>query len=150
MAQSFASQRLHAIATQLKVQGERGLKLEMTRTMRASAQPLVSAVRESAREKLPKSGGLAEQQASQKIRVSVLTGARTAGVRIRTRTRGSMQTDRGYVRHPTFGDRDEWVRQDTPGATGWWTNTLIRKSPEVTAAIVKEMNRVARRIAAGG
>lgn len=148
--QPFASQRLHAIAAELKAQGERGLKRRMNSTLRAAAVPLVDAVREAAREKLPKKGGLNEQQAEQAIRVMVLSGARTAGVRIRTSTRGSMQTDKGFVRHPVFGEwKPNMPSQQIPQATGWWSYTLYRKSPEVTPLILAEMNRVARQIQGG-
>lgn len=155
MAQTFASQRLHGIAARLRADGQRGLRLEMTRAMRTGAQPLVLAVRQAALQKLPKSGGLAAAQAEQAIRISVLTGSRTAGVRIRTFRRGSFQTDKGYVRHPTPSlmgyDRSywDWVRQEIPEAAGWWTDTLKMGSPAVTRLILLELERVARRIQGG-
>lgn len=152
MSQSFASTRLHGIAARLKAEGQRGLQLEMARTMRAAAQPLVTAVRSEATARLPKSGGLNLQQANQAIRVSVTTGARTAGVRIRTRTRGSMQTDKGYVRHPVFGRREnpqDWQTEQLPAARGWWSDTLATRSAAITPLIIAEMNRVGRIIQGG-
>jgi hypothetical protein len=150
MATPYASQRLHAIAGRLRVEGQRGLRLEMNRTLRAGAAPLVTAVRGAARTQLPHSGGLAELEASQPIRVSVLTGARNAGVRISTRTRGSSQTDKGYVRHPVFGEwRPDMPAQQIPQAAGWWTATLTRGSPAVTPLLLAEMNRVGARIQSG-
>lgn len=150
MALPPASQRLHDIATRLKAEGERGLRLEMNRTIRAIAQPLVDAVRAEAREKLPKSGGLAEVQAEQAIRIAIVTGSRSAGVRIRTKTRGSMQTDKGYVRHPVFGEwRKDMPSQEIPEATGWWSATLAARSAAITPLIVKAMNRIASRAARG-
>lgn len=145
-----ASERLHAIALRLRTEGQRGLQREMNAAFRASTRPLIASVRAAARERLPKAGGLNEQQASQAIRVSVLTGSRSAGVRIRTRTRGSMQTDKGYVRHPVFGTwRPGVSSQQIPGAAGWWTDTLRQLSPAITPAILAEMNRVARIIQDG-
>lgn len=142
-----ASQRLHDIAARLRAEGQVGLQREMAATIRAGAQPLVAEVRGAAYVSLPKRGGLNEEQGNQKITVSVLTGPRTAGVRLRTRTPGSMQTDQGYVRHPTPSGK--WVQQEIPLARGWWSDTLARGSRRLTPALVATMNRVARRIQGG-
>ena len=153
--QSNASERLAAIAARLKAEGQKTVLYEMNRALRGAAQPLVTAVRNEARATLPKSGGLADEQADQAIRVSVITGFKTAGVRIRTRTPGSVQTDMGFVRHPVFAqgdkERDEWrwVRQELPAARGWWTNTLLTESAEITPLLVAEMNRIGRIIQGG-
>lgn len=144
MAQSPASQRLHAIAARLRAEGQIGVQREMAATLRAVAQPLVNEVRGAAYVSLPKRGGLNEEQGNQKITVSVLTGARTAGVRIRTRTPGSLQTDQGFVRHPTPSGK--WVRQEIPEARGWWSETLARGSRRLTPALVATMDRISRRI----
>lgn len=154
MSQS-ASQRLHEIAVRLREEANRGARLELNRTIRAAAQPLIAEVRGAAYVSLPKRGGLNEEQGNQRITVSVLTGSTTAGVRLRTRTRGSFQTDKGYVRHPTptmLGyDRSywHWVKQDIPQAEGWWSKTLERSGRKYTPAIVAAMNRIARRITTG-
>lgn len=151
-AQSFASERLHGIATRLRAEGQRGLQRQMYGVLRGATAPLVDSVREAARERLPRSGGLNEQQADQAIRVSVTSGVRTAGVRIRTRTTASVQTNSGYVRHPVFGRREnpqDWQTQEIPGAAGWWTDTLRAGSAAITPLLVAELNRVARRIQGG-
>lgn len=144
-----ASAQLYRSAATLRASGNRALRLEMTRTLRAQAQPAVSAVRAAARRQLPQRGGLAAEQAEQAIRVSVLTGANTAGVRIRTRTRGSMQTDKGFVRHPV-PNTGRWVRQEIPQAEGWWSQTLARQAPAQTVAMRATMNRIAWRVMRGG
>ena len=152
MSQPFASTRLHGIATRLRTEGQRGLQRQMNATIRAAAQPLIAAVRAEATARLPKSGGLNLQQATQAIRVSILGGVHTAGVRIRTKTRGSMQTDKGYVRHPTFGRREnpqDWQTEEIPQARGWWSDTLAARSAAVTPLIIAEMNRVSRIIQGG-
>lgn len=143
-----ASAQLHAIAVKLKAAGEGQIKVQLARDLRVVAAPLVESVRESARSQLPKSGGLAAEQASQPIRVSVLTSARSAGVSIRTKTLGSKQTDQGFVRHPTFGRRGsaDWKRQEIPRAEGWWTKTLIRKGPLVSRALNATIARVNKQI----
>ncbi|HWD83341.1 MAG TPA: hypothetical protein VG497_30785 [Kribbella sp.] len=142
------SARLQRIAAELRATGQGALLNSLRAEIRAEAAPAVKAVREAALEKLPKRGGLAAEQAEQAIRVSVLASARTAGVRMRTRTRGSFQTDKGYVRHPVFGDREDWVRQDVPQATGWWTKTLLELGPVTTARLRALIERLNRRIQA--
>lgn len=137
-----ASKQLHLIAAKCKQTGAGGMKLALVRDLRVQAQPLVSAVRESARENLPRAGGLNESQARQSIRVSVLTSARNAGVRIRTRTKASFQTNDGYVRHPVPKDRSKWVRQELPRAANWWDRPLNAAGPAVTASVIRSIERV--------
>lgn len=147
---SNASAQLHAIAAELKFRGERGMKRELTGGLRLGAQPLVSAVRGAAAVSLPRRGGLNIWEADQRITVSVLlSSSRTAGVRLKTRTRGSMQTDEGYVRHRYFG---KWYpgepSQPLPGAAGWWSETLRHGSPAVTPILLGVMEKIAAQIQA--
>lgn len=144
-----ASAQLHEIALRLKAASTgRELKLELARGIRASAQPLVWAVEASALEQLPHSGGLNRQVASQRVSVSVRTGARTAGVRLLTTAPDTAMTDAGFVRHPTFGRRGkgEWRTQQIPHAVGWWSKTLQRRSPRVTPAVIRVMESVSAKI----
>jgi hypothetical protein len=147
---SNASAQLHAIAAKLKEVGDRGLKLELTRGLRAGADPLVQATHAAALAKLPKSGGLNAQVAGQKVTVSVRTGARTAGVRLTTRAPDTKQTDSGYVRSPTFGRRGkgDWKTHEIPQATGWWSDTLATHAPAVTPVLLAQMEAVAAQIRA--
>jgi hypothetical protein len=144
-----ASAQLHAIAAKLKITGDRGLKTELTRSLRAAAQPLVTAVKDAAVEKLPHGGGLNLQVAGQRVTVSVLTSARNAGVRMRTTAPDTYQTDHGFVRHPVFG---EWLPdqppQQIPRAAGWWSATLAASAPAVTPALVAVMQSVSAEIEA--
>ena len=142
-----ASARLHRIAAELRVAGERDIRLELVRTLRAEAQPLKSAVQDAALSKLPRSGGLAAREAAA-VQVQVLTSARNAGVRLRNRRIGAFQTDKGYVRHPMFGrrDRGQWVTQEIRGSDGWWSVTLAKKTPAVSAALNATINRISAKI----
>lgn len=148
---SNGSRDLALLAARLKVTGNRTLRLQMTRGLRAAAKPLIEDVKTAAREKLPRSGGLNEQVAGQKVSVSVRTGARTAGVRLLTSAPDTAQTDAGFVRHPTFGRRGkgQWRRQEIPAAKGWWSDTLANDAPKVTAEMLAVMEAVAIEIQAG-
>lgn len=144
------SAELHALAVRLKVAGAGGLRLELLRGLKTAAGPLVPVVKDAARNQLPKTGGLNEQVAGQRITVAVRTGARTAGVRLTTTAPDTRQTDDGFVRHPVFGNRAVWVRQDIPAAAGWWSRTLKRESGiRVTVALLAVMRDVGSRINRG-
>jgi hypothetical protein len=140
------SAELAALAARLKATGSGGLRLQLLRGLKSGAAPLIPLVQQAARDQLPKSGGLNEQVASQKVSVSVRTGARTAGVRLTTTAPDTAQTDAGFVRHPTFGRRGKgsWRTQQIPAAVGWWSKTLAASAPKVAP----EMNRVLAEVAA--
>lgn len=143
-----ASAQLREVAVNLKAAGDSGNRLALMRGLKIGAAPLIPAVQAAARAQLPKSGGLNEQVAGQKVSVSIRTGARTAGVRLTTTAPDTSQTDSGFVRHPTFGHRDRFVTQKIPDAVGWWSQTLASKGPPISAALVVEINMMAERIQA--
>ena len=111
------SAQLAALAARLKVAGEKGLKLELSRGLKAGASPLIRMAGEAARAKLPHGGGLNEQVAGQKVTVSVLMGARTASVRMTTTAPDTKQTDAGGVRHPVFARKTVTKTKDAKGKT---------------------------------
>lgn len=120
--------------------------VEFQAGLRGAAKPLVPAVQDAARRQLPKSGGLNEQVAGQRVSVRTRMTARTADVRLVTTAPDTAQTDAGFVRHPIFGRRTRWVHQSIPEAAGWWSNTLRDSGPAVTAALVRVMDDVAAKI----
>jgi len=140
------SEHLAALGKRLKTVGDKTLRRELLRGLKAGAEPLVVAVADAARSQLPKRGGLNEQVAGQKVKVQVRTGARTAGVRLTTTAPDTSQTDSGFVRHPTFGNRKKWVTQRIPAAKGWWSKTLADGGPAVQPELTAVMDRIATEI----
>lgn len=130
------------LAVRLKA-GEKELWKAANRNIRAATAPARPAVRDSMRTNLPKRGGLNEWAASATVSTSVLTGERTAGVRIRVRKRGhDMQDlDRGEVRHPLYGNRDHWYT--TPVHPGTISRPLYALKPAVGAACYAAMREAA-------
>jgi hypothetical protein len=129
------SAELAALGQRLKrAGGPGGLRPALIGGLRSAAAPLVPAVKDAARSQLPKSGGLNEQVAGQDVKVTVRLTGKAAGVRLTTTAPDTKQTDSGYVRHPVFGKKP-WVRQEIPAAKGWWSGTLARKGPAVTAEL---------------
>lgn len=149
---SPGSAQLAALGRRLKVAGARDLRLELIRGLKTGAAPLVPAVKQAARDQLPKSGGLNEQVAGQKVTVSVRLAGKTAGVRLQTTAPDTQQTDQGFVRHPVYarqGRKRVWVTQRIPNARGWWSQTIPKKAPDVTAALVAAQLRVGAKVQSG-
>ena len=142
---------LRLMAVQTKETGERGLLNLTRRNIRLAAAPAVEAVPAYERDVLPKQGGLNEWIASTPVRVSILTGARSAGVRLRQSKRGGLRphdlrrmNDEGLVRHPTFGRRDkpqDW--QTTKVPVGFWEAALEPTRAAVTAAMIVVLREAA-------
>jgi len=106
--------------------------------------PARPAIRASARATLPRRGGLNEWVAKSSITTSVLTGTRTAGVRLRVRKGGHDLADLdrdGTVRHPVFGNRQVWASQQVP--SGFASQPVERLRPEITAACLAAMREAA-------
>ncbi|GAC1374668.1 MAG: hypothetical protein NVSMB4_02370 [Acidimicrobiales bacterium] len=143
------SKQLAELAARLKIAGDRDLRLQLLRGMRAAAEPLVPKVKAAALAQLPKRGGLNAHVAGQKVSVSVRTSARTAGVRLTTSAPDTQQADDGYVRHPVFGNRAHWVVQQIPGAAGWWSATLEREAPATAPHLLEAMEVVAIQVQGG-
>jgi len=143
-----ASIQLRAQAARLRAAGARDLRLTMTRELRAAARDAIPALQESARESLPKAGGLNERVAAQKPKVAVRTTGRNAGVTIKSQVRGNY-TDQGSWRHPAFSsDRKRWTKQaqQFPGAKDWWLRGQQKAGPKAAARARVVLDEVAAEI----
>ena len=107
------SEKLAAIGRKLRTEAGGPFRRRVTAAIRAEARPLARKTAERALEVLPKSGGLNELVAARRVTISVLTGASTAGVRMRKKDAASYQTNRGFISHKTYGDKP-WQRQMLP------------------------------------
>jgi hypothetical protein len=112
----------------------------------------VDAAKESAREHLPKRGGLNVWVADgSKIAVrNRISATNTVGMRI-VATKGNHDLedmDTGSIKHPVFGNRKvTWPTQDV--YQGWFTKPLNDALPMVQADVVMAMNIIGRRIEKG-
>jgi len=136
---------LPVLAARLKAAGAVTIRAEMVAGLRAVAKPMVPLLQQSARDRLPKSGGLNEVVASKKPKVSVRTTGRTAGVRIRSQVKGNY-TNTGTWRHPVFGDRKDWKEQTYDAGAGWWDDTIKEHGDEATAAAQGVLRAVGRQV----
>jgi hypothetical protein len=136
------------VSKALKDAGETGLRKEFHRTVRDAAKPLPKKVKQSARDRAPKEGGLNEALAKKPVRVQTRTGAKTAGVRIVGTKVDPRINDLGRIQHPVFG-RKPPVIQYVPRLKGYFEDPLKESGPEVQAAVVEAMNGFTRRLLRG-
>ena len=140
-----AETELPLLAARLKAAGAVGVRAEMVAGLKAAAKPMVPKLQESARNSLPKAGGLNEYVAKRKPKVSVRTTGRTAGVRIRSQVKGNY-TNTGQWRHPVFGNRKKWAEETYEPAAGWWDRVVKADDGETKAAAVAVLKTVAAQV----
>jgi hypothetical protein len=116
---------LKRVAAELRRMNNKQLKQEFTKELRAAARPMVPAVRGAIRQIPSKRGYSADGlrgRMSKAVKLEVRTTGRDAGVRIRVDGRKMPAHEKAlqsYMeglkkpwRHPVFGNREVWVRQD--------------------------------------
>lgn len=135
----------------LKAAGRKQLRKDLNKGLRDAAKPLIAQTRASARDRLPKAGGLNDLVAKTPQRVQIRTGA-TAGVRIvvvQSRS-GARRANRGILRHPVFADpnkpRDEWTWVDQKVNSEWFDGPLREGAPLVIPRLTAAMQTVADRV----
>jgi len=116
--------KIKAVGQALRHLGtDRTIVNEMTKEIRRQFPQVRRAIKASAKEKLPKRGGLNRWVAASSVRVSVRRGARAAGMRIvvgRNSQSGKRsdikRLDAGTTRAPLFGNAKHWYPHSvTPG-----------------------------------
>lgn len=125
--------------------GKGSLRSEMNAALRKAVKPVVPKVKEAARAKLPKGGGLNEAIAKRTPRVVTATGAKTAGIRVQDK-KTDPRIDQGRVYHPVFG-RKPGVVQQVPEAKGYFSETIEGEAPAVRDDVVDVLVDFAQRIA---
>jgi hypothetical protein len=129
--------------------GRGSLRSEMHKAVKKAAKPLPKAVKDAAREKLPKRGGLNRVIAKRTPSVTTRTGATTAGVRIQDKKTDPRMSTQGRIYHPVFGRSGSDVVQIQPEIKGYFDETLKDEAPEVRDAIVEVLADFAQQITKG-
>lgn len=137
-----------ALSKALKHAGRTELRKELNKQMRDGAKPLIPKARAEAQSKLPQSGGFAKQVAKEPMRVQARTG-RHPGVRIVVGKKrgGARSANRGFIRHPVFGNRENWVTQEVP--PDWFDGPMRGSAPEIRKALQQALEDVADKIVRG-
>ena len=144
-----ANVELPLLAKRLKAAGQVGIRREMVKALKLAAVPLVPDIQESAREMLPRRGGMNAYMAAKRPKVSVRTSVRSAGVSIRYTGKGAY-SDTARWRHPVFANGNQtraqwkWVEQTYSPAKDWFEKGAEKATP----AAKREMDAVLTSVAA--
>ncbi len=123
---------IHAVAAQMRAEGRKDLSREMGRALDKSAEPVKKAIRASAADTMPRSGGYnAAFDKSLRFRVAKRLAGQSAKVELITFADGTSERrdigalEGGNLRHPVFGRSREGARKGerTPNP---WAVTKIR------------------------
>lgn len=142
MALTSTAQQFREAALEIR-DANRQMYLIARRNMRVATADAEAAVKTSALNILPRKGGLNQRVADAVVKTSILTGPRTAGVRITASRTGSdlVAINAGEARHPLYGDRDHWyVTEVEPG---FFTRPLVAMTVQVSAAMLATMQETA-------
>jgi hypothetical protein len=121
----------------------------MIRNLRNAAKPIAADIRESARESLPKRGGMNEYVAAKKPTVAVRATGRNAGVSIRYSGPGRYSDRDAGWRHPVFaarGTKRKWATTHYPAAEGWWERGAEKGTPRAQVEMRATLDEVAAEI----
>lgn len=138
-------QQLTELSRRLKATGQRDLKNELSRSIRASTKETRDEIKKSALNVLPARGGLAKLVSKSSLRTSGDGLGRNPGVRIVASNKHEIAAmNRGRLRHPIFGNRGKWRTQEVK--TGWFSDPIEKDAPRVREAIEKAVKDIGSRI----
>ena len=135
------TEQLSDLAKRLRVAGRKDLQKELGKALNRATKAPRAEIRRRAAETLPRRGGLAERVAKSRL------SARRRGDGVRISDRGNLDLpaiDRGVVRHPVFGDRKTWVRQQVKPK--FFTAPLEDAAPHIRRDVEAAMRVIAKQI----
>ena len=138
------AEQFRAVSKRLNDAGNKGkrLKKELRAAILKEAKPVGRFVAVSAGSNLPHRGGLGYTVGGANISVS----AGTTSVRMRLKAKGYdlAAIDRGRLRHPVFGNRENWVTQKVKPRL--FTEPFKASAPRLRQRIIRATDNVAKRI----
>lgn len=158
--------QLLELQRRLRAAGNESLRSSMQRRVRRAAEPLRNDLQATIRglpmtpqPRRTRPGGTSpttrplRAAIAEAIRISVRTGAGSAGARVWV-DRGRLPSDvpmgvliqlnEGRLRHPVFDNRRRWVSQTAPPS--WWTGTVRRNRPRMEREVARVLDDVRRRL----
>lgn len=137
-----------ALSKRLKELGDKELSKEFSRAITAATKPLVQGIRQSARDTLPKRGGLAAKVAKSPIRTQRRANS---GVRVVAKDPYNIdKLNQGRLRHPVFADpregRKQWTWVDQHVKPGWWDRPIELAGKSIQVQVEKAMNDIAKKL----
>lgn len=140
-----AADKLDLVARTLRDLQDKGLTRELTKALNRATDELKREAKDEAGKRLPQRGGLAQRVAQSKLSTRRRSG-RNPGIRITAKGLDQLEAmDRGFVKHPVWGNRDVWVTQEiTPG---WFSDPMEQGRPEVARRIEQALDELAAELA---
>lgn len=135
------AEELEKVGRRLVEIGDNQLRKQLLKGIRTAAKPLVEDIRESARDQLPHRGGLAELIAKSKMGIRTRLSGNVSVRLVATSPHDLDQLNRGKLRHPVFGDRENWATQDVP--KGWFDKPVEKREPAIRDAVLDAMHEIA-------
>jgi hypothetical protein len=132
--------QLARLAKALKEAGAKDLQRELSRGLNRAVNPLKADIKQSAKDNLPRSGGLAAEIAASKLATRRPNNAKGTGLRIVAKNPYSLyHLNQGKVRH----GKGNKVQEIEPG---WWTKPTEAIAPEVRREVEAAMAEVAKKL----
>lgn len=138
---------LEQLSRALKESGDRELRKVLLASIRKTNKPTIDHVRESARENLPSTGGLADLVAASKIGTRTRLTTKAVGIEIRgtgKSVRNLRRLNEGKLRRPLFGNKSYWFEQDV--RPNWFTDPIEKDLPRIHQGLTHVMGDVAQKI----
>jgi hypothetical protein len=136
--------RASALFKRTASKGTGGLRAEATGSVEDVMDPLPRQASTSAREILPRRGGLARAVSKSRFAVRTDRMGQQATVSFQaTNDYNIISIDLGRVRHPVFGDRTNWVTQVV--RQGWFTRVTDNREPPARRGLIDVMETIRRR-----
>lgn len=139
------AQDLARLSKALKDAGRNDLRKELLKGVRESGASTVLEIRESALENLPRRGGLAAKVAAEKA--SVRSTYAASGARVSLRRKRGRGLNAGRLRHPVYGNRENWVQQSVN--QGWFDDPIRDAAPGIRRKIEAVIERICDKIVRG-
>jgi len=137
------AEALRDVAKDVRRVGDKSIRRELNRALRAATKPAIAETRQYARENLPKRGHLNERVARSKFRTKIRTGANPS-VRVTATGMDARLDTQGRDRHPVFGNRKVWVQQKVK--PGWFDVPMRRGARHVREELVDSIDRIANEL----
>ncbi len=140
---------LQRLAVRLKEAGRNDLRKELLAGIRKANKPIVAAIRDGIRERLPSRGGLADEVARATISTRTKLTGRSVGVTM-LGTKGKSKLERlnrGILRHPLYGNRSHWYTQAVE--PGWFDDSIREHLDVLRNNITDAMDAVADKLTKG-
>lgn len=126
---------LNQLGAALKEAGDRDLTKQLRKEFREIGRPIGRKVLIKGAEEMPQRNGFAARVVEQgRVGIGASLGGRITSVRIILKNKGVdlRRVDRGILRHPVWGNRENWVAQQVP--EGAFTRAFNSEAKEARKA----------------